>query len=746
MSSGKTTAPSGAATPVADTEERRALAAAIGEVAAKTRPVAAVRSADPEAAGECWSGLASVGVFGLALPPSHGGAGGGVLDASTALERCGAELVPGPVLPTVVGGLLLAGAGEQPVSDLCGYSHTNHSQGACSEGTLSFSLGLDPSELTATATADGLVVTGEVHALLGDGRPPAPEVTAELLLGARDGSGDERWFTLDASAPGVRITPRESVDPARPQAVVTLREVAVPADRVVTRLTGERVRSLAVTLAAAELSGVAGWCLRTAVEHARLREQFGRPIGSFQAVKHLCVEMLCHAEQISALAWDAARAADEDPGELPLAAAACGAFALDAAVQTAKDAIQVLGGIGFTWEHDAHLYLRRALATRSLLGPGAGWRLRLAELARRGDRRTLGVALDPATEADRPAVRASVAAIAELPEAQRRVALADSGLLTPHWPAPYGQDASPARQLLIDAELRRAGVTRPDLVIGGWAVPTLLRHGTPEQIDRFAARTLRGELTWCQLFSEPEAGSDLASLRTRAARVDGGWRLTGQKVWTSLARQADWAICLARTDPDAPKHRGIGYFLVDMTSPGIDIRPLREITGEAMFNEVFLDDVFVPSDCLVGSPTGGWALARTTLANERVAMGGGSALGEGVERLLAWAAEPEERVGALVAQGLAVSLLELRGTLRRLDGRDPGPESSVRKLVGVAHRQDVAEAALDLAGPAGASSEGATAPLVHEFLLSRCHSIAGGTTQILRTLIGERILGLPRER
>jgi 3-oxochol-4-en-24-oyl-CoA dehydrogenase len=300
---------------------------------------------------------------------------------------------------------------------------------------------------------------------------------------------------------------------------------------------------------------------------------------------------------------------------------------------------------------------------------------------------------------------------------------------------------------LIDEELRRAGVSRPDLVIGAWAVPTLLQHGTREQQERFAAPTLHGEITWCQLFSEPEAGSDLAGLRTRAERVDGGWLLTGQKVWTSLAREAQWAICLARTDPDAPRHRGITYFLVDMASSGIEVRPLREITGDAVFNEVFLDRVFVPDADVVGEPGGGWALARTTLANERVAIGSGSALGHAVERLLEsdLPADARERVGALVAQGSAVSLLELRATLLRLGGQDPGPGSAVRKLIGVRHRQEVAEVALALAGADGAAADGASAPLVHEFLLSRCHSIAGGTTQILLTLVGERILGLPRE-
>jgi 3-oxochol-4-en-24-oyl-CoA dehydrogenase len=301
---------------------------------------------------------------------------------------------------------------------------------------------------------------------------------------------------------------------------------------------------------------------------------------------------------------------------------------------------------------------------------------------------------------------------------------------------------------VIDEELARAGIERPDLVVGGWAAPTILRHGTLAQQERFVLPTLRGTVRWCQLFSEPGAGSDLASLRTKATREAGGWRLTGQKVWTSQAVEADWAICLARTDPAAERHAGITYFLVDMRSTGITLRPLREITGEARFNEVFLDDVFVPDDCVVGEVGGGWALARTTLANERVAIGAGSSLGEGVERLLALASEREltddvrDRIGFLVAQGLSVSLVDHRATLRRLDGRAEGPGSSVCKLVGVRHRQDVAEAAVELSG-----GEGAVAgPQTHEFLLTRCLSIAGGTTQVLLNVVAERILDLPREK
>jgi alkylation response protein AidB-like acyl-CoA dehydrogenase len=262
--------------------------------------------------------------------------------------------------------------------------------------------------------------------------------------------------------------------------------------------------------------------------------------------------------------------------------------------------------------------------------------------------------------------------------------------------------------------------------------------GTAEQRERFVGPTLRGEIAWCQLFSEPEAGSDLASLRTRATRADDGWILNGQKVWTSLAREADWAICLARTDFEAPKHKGITYFLVDMNSAGIDIRPLREITGDARFNEVFLDNVFVPDDCVLGEPGGGWRLARTTLASERVAIG--SALGEDVERLLR-TRDDLQVLGSLVAGGLSVALLDLRAILQRLGGQDPGAASAVRKLIGVRHRQAVTEAALELSGLDGAASGHET----HQFLLMRCLSIAGGTHQVLLSLVGERILGLPRD-
>ncbi|WP_207547288.1 acyl-CoA dehydrogenase family protein, partial [Mycobacterium talmoniae] len=313
-------------------------------------------------------------------------------------------------------------------------------------------------------------------------------------------------------------------------------------------------------------------------------------------------------------------------------------------------------------------------------------------------------------------------------------------------PRPYGRGAAPAEQLLIDQELAAAGVERPDLVIGWWAAPTILEHGTPAQIEQFIPATLSGDIFWCQLFSEPGAGSDLASLRTKAVRVDGGWRLTGQKVWTSAAHKAQWGVCLARTDAEAPKHKGITYFLVDMSTPGIEIRPLREITGDDLFNEVFLDDVFVPDEMVVGGVNDGWRLARTTLSNERVAMAAGTALGNPMEELLRTVAaldlDPalQDRLGALILSAQVGSLLDQRIAQLAVGGADPGAESSARKLIGVRYRQALSEFRMELSEGGGVVSN----KTVHDFLNTRCLTIAGGTEQILLTVAAERLLGLPR--
>lgn len=698
---------------IATTEDQRDVQQSIRSWAASAEPIGTLRADEQSGWRTHWSALADLGLFSVAVPESAGGAGGTVVDLAAMLEETAAGLVGGPVLTSCLASIVLGRHGRAENGTPCAVVLSGERSQARAEG-------------------DGVILDGAVELAIGGGDGIA------ILLPATRGD-NEVWCLVPADSAGVKVESVLGVDRSVPLARISLEAVRIPVEAML-EVSTQHVHDLAITLAAAEAAGIAGWCLRTAVEHAKFREQFGAPIGSFQAIKHLCADMLCRVEKTRAAAWDAAVAADSAPEEFSLSAAVAGAIALDAAVDTAKDCIQILGGIGFTWEHDAHLYLRRALALRQLHGGTAMWRSRVTELTRAGIRRTLAVDLGTAEDL-RAGVREEARAIAASENPRAR--LAASGLAAPHWPSPHGRNATAAEQLLYAEELHRAGLEPPDLVIGWWAVPTILEHGTAEQIERFAGPTLLGEITWCQLFSEPEAGSDLASLRTSATKVDGGWTLQGHKIWTSLAREADWAICLARTDRDAPKHKGISYFLVDMRSAGIRIEPLREITGDAVFNEVFLDGVFVPEDGLVGQENSGWKLARTTLANERVAMSNGSTLGSALEDVIeATSATPgvEDRLGSLVADGLVGSLLEFRATLRRLGGQDPGAESSVQKLVGVRHRQDLAEFALESGGPAGAT-EG---PLAKEMLLTRCLSIAGGTSQILLSVAAERILGLPR--
>src|SRR6266700_3274175 len=541
----------GGAVPIAVTAEQRAIAESVSQWAKRAGAIAAVREletrgggagglagdragggtgrerADSERAGdgtgdpdsaadERWAALAELGVFSVGLPEDLGGAGGTTADVAVVAERLAAALVPGPVMPTLLAGLVLArsvgAAGDGALRAVLA---------GLASGAARVGVAMSASGVTATPDgAGGLRVSGTAGLVLGAAD------ASHLLLGAVVGRG-EAWFLLDARQPGVWLTPRSPVDFSRSLADVGLDAVAVEAGLVL-RASSRLVPDLAATLAAAEASGVAAWCSQTATEYARTRQQFGRPIGSFQAIKHLCAQMLCRAELAAASAWDAASAADQAPGELPLAAAAAA----------------------------------------------------------------------------------------------------------------------------------------------------------------------------------------------------------------------------------APKHQGITYFLVCMQDRGIEVRPLREITGRAMFNEVFLDEVFVPDDCVVGAPGDGWWVARTTLAAERAAMVRGAGLGEDAERLLAAAAagggvtDPVvlDQIGARLAESLGLSVLDDRiaGAVAR--GGDAGPASAVRKLTGVAHRQAVAEAALALAGVQGAAADGLAADAVDSFLLTRCPSIAGGTSQMLLSLVAERALNELRPR
>ncbi|MFF6774683.1 acyl-CoA dehydrogenase [Streptomyces sp. NPDC012637] len=681
-----------------------------------------------------WDGAAGQGLLGVHLPEECGGGGGDLVDLAVVLEEAGRAVLPGPHLPSVLAAELLhrAGHGEEAA--------------AVAGGGRVAAVALGAGTLTAapSRTGDGLVLDGVAPPVLG-------AACADLIvLPARAVHGTV-WLAVDADALAVRL--HASADPTRPTAEVRADGVLVPGGRVLAADSG-LVHDLAAVLLAADACGTASRALDTAAEHARTRVQFGRPIGQFQGVKHLCADMLVRLEQARALTWDAARAARETRGDArSLTASLAAATALDAAYTTAKDCVQILGGIGFTWEHDAHLLLRRALVARQILGTGDGHRLAAARLTAAGTRRELRIELPEEAKQFRAEAREALAPAVGLDPHAARKALAGTGYAAPHLPEPYGLGAGPVRQLAVQREAEALGIRLSPLSIATWVVPSLIAYGTPAQRARHLGPTLRGEQQWCQLFSEPEAGSDLASLRTRAEPVEGGgWRVNGQKVWTSSAQWADYGILLARTDPDAPKHRGLTYFLVDMkNTPGIDIRPLKEITGESLFNEVWFDDAVLPADAVVGEVDDGWRVARNTLGNERVHMADQVAFDTGLEALIAASARDtadhalRARIGGLVAEAHALACIGLRTTLLQVSGLEPGPGASVRKLVQTLHQQKVAELGLELLGPAGAVAEGPGERAVHGLLMSRCLTIAGGTTQVQLNVVAERLLGLPRD-
>jgi alkylation response protein AidB-like acyl-CoA dehydrogenase len=342
------------------------------------------------------------------------------------------------------------------------------------------------------------------------------------------------------------------------------------------------------------------------------------------------------------------------------------------------------------------------------------------------------------------------------------VDLAHAGYTVPHWPRPWGLDADPIHQILIDDELRRAGVSRPYNPIGiGWAGPTLLAAGTQEQKDRYLMALVEGTDIWCQLFSEPGAGSDLAGLGTRAVRDGDEWIVNGQKIWTSLGHHARYGILIARTDPDAPKHRGISYFICPMDTPGIEIRPIIEMTGGHTFNEVFLTDVRIPAENLVGEVNDGWRLAKVTLSNERVSLSSGGALwgqGPSAEDLLdlvraaGGVADPvlRQRLVQLHIDAQILRLIRLRTVTAAIKGTEPGPEASIRKVLADEHGQHIMGLAKDLAGPGGMLTDvgpfgGPVDFWHHGYLFAPALTIGGGTGDVQRNIVAERVLGLPHD-
>jgi alkylation response protein AidB-like acyl-CoA dehydrogenase len=716
---------------IAITEDHRALGQTASDFLAKHDARGAARAlleAESETLPPFWEDLAELGWLGLHLPEEHGGSGFGLPELVVVVEELGRAVAPGPFLSTVIASAVIdaAGTGEQKGRWLPGLADGSVVAGVA---------------LVADVRADGGKAAGTAPAVLGGG-------LAQLLVLP----AGEDVVVVEAGAAGVRVETPANLDPTRRCARVTLEGDGV----AVEVLAGARraLTDVGRVLAAAEATGVAIECTEQAAAYAKARVQFGRPIAMFQAVKHHCANMLVASELATAAVWDAARAAAEGGDQLSVAAAMAASLALAAADECANLNTQVHGGIAMTWEHDAHLYMRRAAALEAVCD-GEAAAADVTDLVRRGVRRARTIDLPPEAEPLRDEARAFAQRVRGLDEAARREAMIESGYVMPHWPKPWGRDAGAVEQLVVEQEFAAAGVARPQYSITGWVILTLIQHANEDQVARWVLPALRQEVIWCQLFSEPDAGSDAAGIKTRGTRVDGGWLVNGQKVWTSGAHYASFGLATIRTDPEAPKHEGITMMVIDMHAEGVEVRPLKMTTGHSEFNEVFFNDVFVPDDDVVGPVNGGWTVARATLGNESVSIGsGGGGGGSSVPPaaiVAAYDAHPERlgggagRIGRFVAQGEAMASLNMRTAHRAVAGGGPGPEGNVTKLVlsEIGHEAAAIMAALGGPDTAYADEQGLVRSMM--IVMHRGMSIAGGTSEIKRNQIGERILGLPRD-
>jgi 3-oxochol-4-en-24-oyl-CoA dehydrogenase len=734
--------------PIAITPEHQDLADSVRSLVARVAPSEVLHAAlettvetpieNPPA---YWQAAAEQGLQGLHLAESVGGQGFGILELAVVLAEFGYGAVPGPFVPSVIASALIAAHDTQAkvLAELA-------------SGAAIAAYARD-SGLTATRHGDTLVIRGEVRAV------PAAAQASVLVLPVAIDSGDE-WVVLRAEQ--LEIEPVKSLDPLRPIAHVRANAVEVGEDAALSNLSMTTAHALMSTLLSAEAIGVARWATDTASQYAKIREQFGRPIGQFQAIKHKCAEMIADTERATAAVWDAARAIDEASqnnwdiaaARVEFAAAVAATLAPAAAQRCTQDCIQVHGGIGFTWEHDTNVYYRRALMLAACFGRSSEYPQRVVHTATSTGMRPVDIDLDPETEKVRAEIRADVAAFKAMEREERTVAIAEGGWVLPYLPRPWGRAAGPVEQVIIAQEFTAAQVRRPQVGIAAWLIPSIVAFGTEEQKLRFLPPTLRGHTIWCQLFSEPGAGSDLAGLTTKATRTEGGWRITGQKIWTTAAQYSQWGALLARSDPSAPKHGGITYFLLDMKSEGVEVKPLRELTGNAMFNTVYIDDVFVPDELVLGEVNRGWEVSRNTLTAERVSIGTSDAnflanLPEFVEfvRDGQFDQVARHRAGQLIAEGHAAKVLNLRSTLLTLAGGDAMPSAAISKLLSMRTGQGYAEFGVSSFGTDAAIGDTGQLPgKWGEYLLaSRASTIYGGTSEVQLNIIAERLLGLPRD-
>ncbi|MFV0315425.1 MAG: acyl-CoA dehydrogenase, partial [Microthrixaceae bacterium] len=498
---------------IAITDDHRSLEETAADFLAKRNAIGAARElleAPEESLPEFWDELVSLGWLGLHVPEQHGGSGFGLEELVVVVEQTGRTITPGPFVPTVIASAVIAAAADD---DTKARFLPGLADGSCFAG-----IGLGGSVTVSGGTASGNAAT-----VLGAGFAGIVVVP----------SGDD--VVVVEAGEGMSVENPPNLDPTRRCGRVTLD--SAPA----TVLGGARqvFVDLARLILSAEAVGMASACTDSAAQYAKERLQFGRVIGTFQAVKHHCANMAVATETATSAVWDAAKAAATGGDQLSFTSAVAATKAAPAADLCANLNTQVHGGIAITWEHDAHLFMRRASTLLGLLRADEA-AADLVDLGRRGVTRGKQVELPESAEPIRAQVRAFAEEIKDLSREEQRDRLIETGYVMPHWPKPYGREAGAIEQLVIEQEFTKAGVQRPGYGITAWNILTIIEHATEDQASRWVLPALRQETIWCQLFSEPDAGSDAAGVKTRATRVDGGWLVNGQKVWTSDAHVSAW--------------------------------------------------------------------------------------------------------------------------------------------------------------------------------------------------------------
>jgi alkylation response protein AidB-like acyl-CoA dehydrogenase len=730
-----------------------------------------------------WTGIRTeMGWCATHIPEAYGGLGLGWVELALILEQTGARLACAPFFSTVV---LAAGA----ILECATVSARERWLPAIASGeiTASFAFGergveWSPQRVTASARRQG-----DKFILEGSFRHVPDGAAAQVLfLPARLEDGSIALFSVLSDAAGVQCTPHPGIDLTRRVAQVSLRDVAVGMEALVAEGPGveeglARVEALAAIGLAAEQLGGAQQCLELALSYSAERVQFGRTINSYQAVKHSCALMMIRVEATRSALAGATRLVDTKPSTqaLQLEAACVKAFASETFRFCSGECIQLHGGVGFTWEYDPHLYFKRAQAGSQWLGTPSAMRDRVAVALLDG----AGVSAQPPSGDGEDAFRVEVRewmakhlcgkfevlrhrggagdedAFPELRK-EWELELARGGWTCVGWPREAGgRGLTIPEQIAFHEEYAKAGGPGhlshlSETLLG----PTLIAYGTEEQKRRYLPGIVAGTDYWCQGYSEPGAGSDLANVQTRARQdpESGDWIIDGQKVWTSLAHECQYIFVVARCEPGSKGHKGLIFLLVDLKQPGVEVRPIRQITGTCEFNEVFFEGARCPSGNVIGAPGEGWKIAMALLGFER----GLSWIGmqQHFEHQLELVCKAADETGAdrdpALRERIGRAWMGLKvmhyNTLRTLSGGEDGSlsrEGYIIKHYWSNWHRDLGELAMDVLGVEGdiQIDDFSRTRLQQVWLFSRSDTIVAGTNEIQLNIIAERALGMPKE-